>query len=236
MKLIHRVIADPSPVLITDWMLALEPIIDDRIVIAGSAAAFICSGHGQFNDIDIFANGISAIAFDILVKNIVYCGWAEEVSHNPRSRHFSHRTLPNIDLIYDTDNPFDEVGQLLETFDFTVCQAALTYDLFTGRWTKHYSMAFPFDYTRKRLVMVSPASSISTFRRINTYGQKGFFIGKMEVTKLLLHFVNNLTESDQDILEDIVAEPALVATNGVYTSAWERLAWGAPSGSDEFNG
>ncbi len=219
---------------VPSWLLQLVPILaQPGVVIAGSAAAQVVTQDFNYkpNDIDIFLCDPRTNWYHMHAA-FRDLGWYRAPGNDPRRFHFAHKggVYPDIDLIPHNQliSSVDGVESLLDTFDFTVAQAAITG---TDVIYIHYTKEFEFDFAMERLVVHKPQSLISTLRRVSMYGAKGFKLSKIEATKLLLLF-SELPICDVELLEEIVAVYPELFDHPHLEQAWQRLAWGAPSGGD----
>lgn len=144
---------------------------EKTIIIAGGYIRSVITGEA-ISDIDVFA-GDRKIS-ESLTWKLVSNKWDLHKTDNAitvKSLHipvqFIHR------WVYD--NPLD----VLKSFDFSICQAAIWYNREEKKWTSQCSENFYLDLAAKRLIYLSPIRNEDaggSLLRILKYYQRGYRI------------------------------------------------------------
>ena len=152
----------------------LKKLIEEEkttIIIAGGYIRSVITGE-KISDIDVFA-GDRKTSEDLAWKlannkwDLYKTGNAITIKNLYIPVQFIHR------WVYD--NPFD----VLKSFDFSICQAAIWYDKEEKKWSSSCEDSFYQDLAAKRLVYTSPERNEDaggSVLRILKYYQRGYRI------------------------------------------------------------
>jgi hypothetical protein len=172
----------------------LPDIIGEGVWIAGGAIRKTILGEALNTDIDFFFR--SREAFEWFKNELVALGATLEgkTDHQETYEYYS----PNLDETFKlqliTIDFYENVLELLDSFDFTICQFAYDgVDLYCGK----YSL---WDLSRKRLAIHKITYAIPSLRRIIKYSKQGFYACSGFLTEFLNEVVNNPETIDEEIL------------------------------------
>ncbi len=84
-----------------------------------------------------------------------------------------------------TCHRFDTLEECLGNFDFTVCQAGVTYDRVAECWVGLVAPEFYRDLAAKRLVLASVNKPVGTFNRVLRYVGRGYYLDHVAKVELL---------------------------------------------------
>ena len=143
----------------------------EQIVVAGGYIRAVIANE-LVSDIDIFA-GDRKVSED----------YSWELAQSKLNLYFTDNAITvtslriPIQFIYRWvyDNPVD----MLKSFDFSICQAAIWYDKKSGKWSSQCGDRFYQDLAAKRLIYLSPTRNKDaggSLLRILKYYQRGYRI------------------------------------------------------------
>ena len=143
----------------------------ETVVIAGGYIRSVITGE-KISDIDIFAGDKKTSE-----------GLAKELMNNKRDLYETDNAITvktfyiPIQFIYRWvyDKPLD----VLQSFDFSICQAAIWYDKNKKKWSSTCGDSFYSDLAAKRLVYLSPIRNEEaggSLLRVLKYYQRGYRI------------------------------------------------------------
>lgn len=143
----------------------------EQIIAAGGFVRAVIANE-SISDIDVFAGN----------KQISE-GFALELMNNKRELHYTDNAITvksfriPIQFIHRWvyDNPLD----VLKSFDFSICQAAIWYNKEAQKWSSHCAESFYSDLAAKRLVYLSPIRNEDaggSLLRVLKYYQRGYRI------------------------------------------------------------
>lgn len=165
-------------------------------VIAGSAAAYCTNvlNVPKPHDIDVFTN-----RFDDVVERFKRITFGDCVQSAPNVVTFYGFDLP-IQVIGTPLGTLTDVRPLLDTFDFTVCQAAVVEDsrcLVSGDFLAHADdrLLIFTDYGIENIY-----SPVKTLRRIERYVSRGYKMPRYDMLKFM-KAVTRFSEDDLDNIE-----------------------------------
>lgn len=178
-------------------------LIDGLGCVAGSSAAFCL--HPDVapipNDIDVFCYGQSlAEAYrnrEQLLSRFLLYGY--EVSfRNATVINLAKDNRPKVQIVQPRDTPrtFGSPSTIINGFDFTVCRAAVSLN---GSTVADVNLREHLE--ARKLVIHTVVCAISTVKRMNKYGQKGFSLSATEVFKVLDHYAQNTNPRLQELME-----------------------------------
>ena len=96
-------------------------------------------------------------------------------------------------------DPFVSPSDTVSYFDFTVCQAGVSYD---GDWRGVVAPEFYRDLAAKRLVLARGDTPVSTFNRVLRYVGRGYRLDHMSKVELLLKINALDPETIKEALDD----------------------------------
>lgn len=146
---------------------ALMTVAPGKLVVAGGYIASMVRGE-QPRDVDVFCDCVDdavATAGDLEPGAVMKNGLVTTIY------------LGGVPVQFIGAWKFEETGEMLRHFDFTICQAAL---IFSGRWEGFVSARFYPDLAARRLVYTCPpnAKPISSFHRALKFSRRGYTIEK----------------------------------------------------------
>ncbi len=142
-----------------------------KIIIAGGYIRSVITGEA-ISDIDVFAGDRETS--ESLAWKLTSNKWDLYKTDNAITVKSLHIPIQFIHRwVYD--NPLD----ILRSFDFSICQAAIWYDREEKKWTSYCGDTFYQDLAAKRLVYLSPERNEDaggSILRVLKYYQKGYRI------------------------------------------------------------
>jgi len=128
-----------------------EVMIKNQLFLGGGFIRETISG-GKVNDIDLFSE--SKEALETIAK---YLSIAREGSRvHTTDNAITLLSYPRLPVQFITRWLFTSADDLVNSFDFTVCQAGIYYDRSTGKWASVVHDSFYADLAAKRLTYTFP--------------------------------------------------------------------------------
>lgn len=156
-------------------------IIKEVFEIIGAFEAFIAGGFARHSITDAPEDYYSDI--DIYSRSLKKYEMMEEVFKSKFKIIKESEVSITFDNKYSIIKPvlgfYGTPEQVLNTFDFTICQAAII-----NPETCLYNSSFYEDHKNKRLILYCTNYPINTFFRVIKYTKKGYFISPLEVLKI----------------------------------------------------
>lgn len=190
---------------------------DSRLVLAGGIIRALI-GQERPHDIDVF--GDEVISLTNTAQNIVN----SRQSKGEQARLFttgnaitvySNGRLP---LQFITRWTFTDILEVINSFDYTVCQAAISYDSMTKQFRSICSDSFYADLAAKRLVYTSPVRVEDTggsLMRAIKYVRRGYSIDVENLAAVCSRLMDGMNATQRaipcesrraEILKDLLSE------------------------------
>lgn len=140
------------------------------IIVAGGFIRSVIAGE-LVSDVDVFA-GNEKVSEDL----------AMQLMENKRDLYKTKNAITvkgRIPVQFIHRWVFDEPLEVLKSFDFSICQAAIWYDKVANKWSSQCSDRFYSDLASKRLVYLSPIRNEDaggSVLRVLKYYQRGYRI------------------------------------------------------------
>lgn len=179
-----------------------------NVVLAGGTITSIFLGT-QINDLDCFVSNEKS--YNILCKAVIeHYGKTKDFIYKETNYAttfyfpFVNNNFINnkyiLQLIYNPKIEFETGYDLINKFDFTICQAFWNFKTmnfgFGTNFLKHL--------IKRELVVNENCSSLwSILYRLKKYEKKGFEMSKEELTKLIGLFMINKIETKQDFIDAV---------------------------------
>jgi len=141
-----------------------------KIIVSGGYIRSIVSGE-KVSDIDIFAG-------DKQQSEIFATELSGDKKFHTTDNAFTLRNL-SLPVQFIFRWVFEKPSDIVDSFDFTICQAAVWYDLDSNKWNSFCSERFYQDVAAKRLVYLSPVRNEDaggSLLRVLKYYQRGYRI------------------------------------------------------------
>ncbi len=163
---------------------------DGKVILAGGAIRDGLKGR-PIVDYDLFFKDIHIVSH--VERVFLEAGW-EVVFKCPKGmlttlKHKDNKDLPKVQFI--SKRSYSSIGELLRSFDFSICQFAMTEDkqIYTTKKSVH-------DNNKMRLSLVNLEYPTASINRVGKYKAKGFWCG--QAIKDIVLFLVNMTPEQYD--------------------------------------
>lgn len=170
-----------------DKFSALWPVIAGGYIRA-------CIANEHVNDIDMFVVGPPCDSAILTGQLILGTDLEPHESENAYSINLEPYPVQVIRRW-----TYDKLEDVINSFDFTICQAALWYDKETKQWIGKVADGFYEDLAAKRLNYTAPdrdEDAGGSMLRVLKYYQRGYRIPMESLGKVLARMVSGLSEED----------------------------------------
>jgi len=165
-----------------------------KIVVAGGYIRSVITGE-RISDIDIFAGNKDTS--DIFATELQ----GDRKFHKTDNAFTITNISPKVQFIFRWVFEENSPKLIIDSFDFSICQAAFWYDLNLEKWRSIYSNAFYEDLAAKRLVYLSPdrnEDAGGSILRVLKYYQRGYRIPLDSLGAVIARLVNGVDEEKVD--------------------------------------
>ena len=143
----------------------------EQIIVAGGFVRAVIANE-SISDIDVFAG-----------NKQVSEGFALELMNNKRELHYTDNAITvksfRIPIQFVHRWVYDNPLNVLQSFDFSICQAAIWYNKKAKKWSSRCAESFYSDLAAKRLMYLSPIRNEDaggSLLRVLKYYQRGYRI------------------------------------------------------------
>jgi hypothetical protein len=175
--------------------------LNPKLVIGGGFIRALVAGE-PVNDIDLF---VESKAEGIRIAKVIVDTFVGSYQHNSENA-ITILNPPRTPIQIITRWTYDKVESIIESFDFTVCQAVLWND--AGKWKALCSDRFYRDLAAKRLTYTVPTRNEDaggSILRMCKFLRRGYSMSPEDLAKVVARFVKGFKADIEVCSEEYIA-------------------------------